>query len=244
MPIRILVNGARGKMGQLAVKTISEHPDFLLVGTTQRNHDLMAEIKNNKAQVVFDVTNAESVLKNTNIIIDAGAHPVIGTSGLLPDQVKLLQERCAKLKLGGIIVPNFSLGAVLMMKYAQEIIKYFPHVEIIEMHHAGKLDSPSGTAVRTANMLADARLRQPEQPQKTHETIAGARGALYQHIPIHSIRLPGLMAHQEILFGNDGETLSLRCDTIDRNCYAPGITLACQKVMQLDHLVYGLEHII
>ncbi len=244
MPIRILVNGARGKMGQLAVKTISEHPDFLLVGTTQKNDDLMSEIKNNQAQVVFDVTNAESVLKNTNTIIDAGAHPVIGTSGLLPDQVNFLQKRCSKLKLGGIIAPNFSLGAVLMMKYAQEIIKYFPKAEIIEMHHAGKLDSPSGTAIRTASMLAQARKSQPEQRQKTHETIAGARGALYEQIPIHSIRLPGLMAHQEILFGSDGETLSLRCDTIDRNCYAPGIILACQKVLQLDHLVYGLEHII
>ncbi len=244
MHIRILVNGAHGKMGQLAVKIIEEHPDFLLVGTTQRNNDLATEIKKNEAQVVIDVTHAESVLKNANIIIDTGAHPVIGTSGLLPDQVKLLQERCAKLKLGGLIVPNFSLAAILMMKYAQEIAKYFPQVEIIEMHHASKTDSPSGTAIRTAEMLAKARLHTPPIIKNTHETLAGARGAAYQQIPIHSIRLPGVMANQQIIFGDHGETLTLRYDTIDRSCYAPGIILACQKVLLLDQLVYGLEQII
>jgi 4-hydroxy-tetrahydrodipicolinate reductase len=244
MRIRVLVNGASGRMGQLAVKIISEHTDFILAGTTQRNSNLAAEIKKNEAQVVIDLTNAESVLQNTNIIIDAGAHPVIGTSGLLQDQVKLLQEKCAKLKLGGIIVPNFSLAAVLMMKYAKEIVKYFPQVEIIEMHHAGKLDSPSGTAVRTAEMLAEARVHAPQATQKTHETIAGARGATYQQIPIHSIRLPGFIAHQQVIFGGNGGTLTLRYDTVDRECYAPGIILACQKVLQLDKLVYGLEHVL
>ncbi len=244
MGIRVLVNGAAGKMGQLAVKTINEQADFVLVGSTQRNNDLTAEIKKTAAQIVIDVTNAESVLKNTTAIIDAGAHPVIGTSGLLPEQVKSLQERCAQLALGGIIAPNFSLGAVLMMKYAQEIAKYFPHVEIIEMHHAGKADSPSGTAIRTAEMLANKRLQTPAILQKNHETVPGARGAIHQQVPIHSIRLPGLMAHQQIIFGGEGETLTLRCDTIDRNCYAPGILLACQKVLELDRLVYGLEQLI
>ncbi len=243
MHIRVLVNGAPGRMGQLAVKTINEHPDFLLVATTQRNSDLAAEIKKSEAQVVIDVTNAISVLKNASIIIDAGARPVIGTSGLLPNQIKVLQERCATLKLGGIIAPNFSLGAVLMMKYAQEIAKYFPHVEIIEMHHAGKSDSPSGTAIRTANILAKARLHTPQLMQN-HETITGARGATLEQIPIHSIRLPGLMAHQQVIFGGDGETLTLRCDTIDRSCYAAGIVLACRKALELDHLVYGLEQIV
>ena len=243
MAIRVLVNGAAGRMGQLAVKTINEQADFLLVGTTQRNHDLTAEIKKTAAQIVIDFTSAESVLKNATAIIEAGAHPVIGTTGFLPEQVKLLQERCAQLALGGIIAPNFSLGALLMMKHAQEIAKYFPHVEIIEMHHARKADSPSGTAIRTAEMLADKRLQTPSM-QKHHETVPGARGATHQQVPIHSIRLPGLMAHQQIIFGGEGETLTLRCDTIDRNCYAPGIVLACRKVLELDRLVYGLEQLI
>lgn len=245
MQIRVLVNGAHGKMGQMAVKTITEHADLLLVGTTQRHDDLTAEIKKSAAQVVIDFTHAESVFKNANDIISAGAHPVIGTTGLLLDQITLLQKRCAELKLGGMIVPNFSLAAVLMMKYAQEIVKYFPHVEIIEMHHAGKADSPSGTAIRTAELLAKARLQSPEvTTSKNHETVAGARGATYQQISIHSIRLPGLMAHQQVIFGGNGETLTIRYDTSDRSCYAPGIILACQKVLQLNQLVYGLEHII
>lgn len=243
MPIPVLINGAQGKMGQLAVQTINDHADFQLVATTQRNHDLAAEIKKSGAQIVIEVTHAESVFKNANTIIDAGAHPVIGTSGLLPDQVQLLQDRCAKLKLGGIIAPNFSLGAVLMMKYAQEIANYFPQVEIIEMHHAGKLDSPSGTAIRTAELISHGR-KIAVDSKKNHETIPGARGAVHQQVAIHSIRLPGLMAHQQVIFGGDGETLTLRCDTIDRKCYGPGIVLACWKVMELDRLVYGLEQVI
>jgi len=243
MSIPVLINGARGKMGQLAVQTINEHADFQLVATTQRHNDLAAEIKKSGAQVVIDFTHAESVFKNTNTIIDAGAHPVIGTSGLLPDQVELLQQRCAKLKLGGIIAPNFSLGAALMMKCAQEIARYFSQVEVIEMHHAGKLDSPSGTAIYTADLISKAR-GQVADGKKNHETIPGARGAIYQEVPIHSVRLPGLMAHQQIIFGGEGETLTVRCDTIDRKCYASGIVLACRKVMALDRLVSGLERVI
>jgi 4-hydroxy-tetrahydrodipicolinate reductase len=244
MNIRVLVSGATGRMGQLTVKTLSAHPDFSLVGTTNRTDNLSTEIQKSQAQVVIDFTQAEVALRNTQLIIDAGAHPVIGTSGLMQDQITLLQERCAKLKLGGIIAPNFSLGAILMMKYAQKIVKYFPEVEIIEMHHAGKLDSPSGTAIRTAEMLAEARPSTPSTSSTTHrDTILGARGANYQHVPIHSIRLPGLMAHEQVIFGGAGETLRISYDTIDRQCYMPGVILACQKVIHLDKLVYGLEAI-
>ncbi len=243
MAIRVLINGASGKMGQQAVKTIESDPAFVLAGQTGRKHDLAAEIKNTKADVVLDLTNADVVLKNLKTIIAAGAHPVIGTSGLLKEQVQELQTQCAKLKLGGIIAPNFSIGALLMMKHAQEIAKYYSDVEIIEMHHAGKLDSPSGTAVRTAELLA---LEQTKKPplQPTKETIKGARGATYQNIPIHSIRLPGLVAHQQIIFGGSGETLTIRHDSIDRQCFMPGIVLACKKVIGLKELVYGLEHVL
>lgn len=244
MTTRIIVNGANGKMGQLAVKTILNQPEFTLVGQLGRKDNLANEISTSKAQIVIDLTTAETAFNNTRTIIEAGAHPVIGTSGLLNDQVYQLQEICSEKKLGGIIAPNFSIGAVLMMKYSQEVVKYFPEVEIIEMHHNGKLDSPSGTATRTAELLAAARTTPPTTLKNTRETIPGARGANYQHIPIHAIRLPGLVAHQQIIFGGMGETLTIRHDSIDRQCFMPGIVLACKKVMELNQLIYGLEHIL
>jgi len=241
--IRILVNGAHGKMGQLTVNTLSKHADFNVVGETGRGYDLATAIKNSTPDVVIDFTSAEVVLENTKTIIDCGARPVIGTSGLLAKNVADLQELCVKKKLGGIIAPNFSVGAVLVMKHAQEIAKYFPEVEIIEMHHRDKLDSPSGTAVRTAELLAQARTSIPNAP-KLRETVAGARGANYQNIPIHAVRLPGFVAHQQIIFGSMGETLTLRHDSIDRQAFMPGVILACKKVLELKSLVYGLENIL
>lgn len=244
MSIRVLVNGASGKMGQAIVKTLSNHPDFIVVAQTGRQHNLATEIKQSQAQVVVDVTHSDVALTNLTTIIDAGAHPVMGTSGLLKEQIEKIQARAAELKLGGIIAPNFSLGAVLMMKCAEQIAKYFPSVEIIEMHHDGKLDSPSGTAVRTAEMLAAARQHIPVLPNHTRETVPGARGANYQAIPIHSIRLPGLIAHQQVLFGGLGETLTIRHDSIDRESFMAGVVLACQKVISLQQLVLGLENIL
>lgn len=242
-PIRIIINGAQGKMGKLAASTLREHTEFEIVAETSR-HDHLAEIiQQKKATVVLDLTNAGAVFENTNTILDAGAHPVIGTSGLLKPQIETLQQKSLALKRGGIIVPNFSIGAVLMMKYAQEIIHYFPNVEIIEMHHGQKKDSPSGTAIRTAELLASARKELPDTSFSV-ETLKGARGAVYQDIPIHSIRLPGLIAHQQIIFGGMGETLTLQHDTIDRQCFMPGVVLACQKVSELKSLVCGLEKIL
>lgn len=243
MTINILVNGASGRMGQLSVQTISKDTRFKLVGQTGRKDDLAQEIKKTKAQVILDFTNAEAVFKNAEIIIAAGARPVIGTSGLMKDQVQLLQDQAKKQKVGGIIASSFCLGAILMMKYAQEIVKYFPQVEIIEMHHDGKLDSPSGTAMRSAELIALSRSQSPKIVEKTRETIPGARGAQYQQIPIHSVRLPGLVAHQQIIFGGLGETLTIRHDSIDRQSFMPGVLLACSKAMELDQLIYGLENV-
>ncbi len=244
MPIRILINGAQGKMGQETVKAVSEHSkDFTLVAKTGKSDDLTKSIRDHKPQIVIDFTHADAAFKNTQTIIEAGAHPVIGTSGLLKNQIALLQKRCSELKLGGIIVPNFSLGAVLMMKCAKEIARHFSIVEIIEAHHAGKLDSPSGTAMRTAELITSSRTEEPLQPAHTKETLTGARGAKYGNIPIHSIRLPGIIANQEVIFGAPGETLSIKHTTIDRQCFMPGVLLACKKVMGLDKLVYGLEEL-
>ena len=242
MSIRVLVNGANGRMGLASVKAIESDPELVLVAQIGKHNNLAAAIKENNAQVVVDFTNAEVISNNLQTIIDAGAHPVIGTSGLLGGDVKKFQEQCAQLKLGGIIAPNFSLGAVLMMKYAQEMAKYFSYVEIIEMHHEGKLDSPSGTALRTAEMLA-ANFK-PAEKKKNRDTIPGSRGASHHEIPIHAIRMPGLVAHEQIIFGALGETLTLRHDSIDRECFMPGVRMACKKVVGLDELVYGLEHVL
>jgi len=244
MSINILVNGAFGRMGQTTVAAITAHPGFALVGQTGREYDLQKAIKDSAAQVVVDFTHPDSVFTNTLTIIETGAHPVIGTTGLTSDQIKTLQEKCARLKLGGIIAPNFSLGAVLMMKFAKEIVKYMPNVEIIEMHHDAKAESPSGTALRSAEMLGIAMpaVNQPVKPSR--EIIKGARGANHHHVPIHAIRLPGFLAHQQIIFGNTGETLTLRHDSIDRQCFMSGVCLACEKVVTLDRLIYGLEDIL
>lgn len=240
--ITVLVNGGFGRMGQITAKAIKENPALELVGQIGREYDLAQSIKDSRAQVVVDFTTPTAVYDNASIIIDTGAHPVIGTSGLKAEQVKVLQKRCAELKLGGIIAPNFSLGAVLMMKFAKEIVRYMPHVEIIEMHHDNKADNPSGTAMRTAEMLAGENVNQPVKSYR--DNIPGARGAHYHNIPIHSVRLPGLLAHEQIIFGEPGETLTLRHDTIDRDCFMPGVCMACTKVVKLKHLVYGLEELL
>lgn len=244
MAIKVLVNGAFGRMGQMTAAAIQAHPRLELVGEAGRDYDLRKVIQDSRADVVVDFTEANVVYANALAIIEAGARPVIGTSGLKKDEVKSLQAHCAEQKRGGLIAPNFSLGGVLMMKHAREIAKYFPHVEIIEMHHDGKLDSPSGTAIRTAELIAEANstLNQPDKPLV--ETIKGARGASHHNIPIHAIRLPGFLAHQMVVFGGTGETLTIKHDSLDRNCFMPGVCLACEKVMELDRLIVGLEEIL
>lgn len=249
MSIKVLVNGAFGRMGQLTAKAIQMHPNLELVGQTSREYDLQKSIRDSGAQVVVDFTHPEVVLANTETIIRSGARPVIGTSGLTPEHIPALEKLCEQFKVGGLIAPNFSIGAVLMMKYAGHIAQYMPNVEIIEMHHERKADSPSGTAIRTADILAQAveglsELGIERSTPPSQETLKGARGANYRGIPIHAVRLPGLLAHQQVIFGEAGETLTLRHDSIDRQCFMPGICLACEKVMELDHLVYGLEEIL
>lgn len=244
MPIKVLVNGAFGRMGQMVVQTLKENNNFQLVGQTGREYNLTKSIQDSGAQVVVDFTNAETVFANTKAIIDAGAHPVIGTSGLTAPQIAEFKNECAQLKRGGIIVPNFSLGAVLMMKCAKDIAKYFPHAEIVEFHHDKKLDSPSGTALRTAELMAEACKSINSDSLPSRETVKGSRGANHHRIPIHAVRLPGFLAHQEVIFGSPGEALTIRHDSTSRECFMPGVTLACEKVVGLNYLAYGLEEIL
>lgn len=243
-PIRVLVNGAAGKMGVEAVKAIDAAPDLTLVARTGRGDDLLRVINDAKPQVVVDLTTAAVAFDNALLIVRAGVRPVIGTSGLMAEQVQLLQQLCAEKKLGGLVAPNFSIGAVLALQYEQHCARYFPSVEIIEMHHQKKADAPSGTAIRSAELIAQARQEAPLHNAAAKEILAGARGAMHEDVPIHSVRLPGLLAHQIVMFGSPGETLSICHDVISREAYMPGLCLGCRKVMALDTLVYGLEHLL
>jgi 4-hydroxy-tetrahydrodipicolinate reductase len=242
MDLRIIVNGAGGKMGQEAVKAVEKESGLALVGQLQRNNDLEAAIRDTKADIVIDFTSATVAAKNCETIIQSGAHPVVGTTGFQPNEITALQKLCENKKLGGIIAPNFSIAVVLMIRCATELVKYFPHVEIIELHHNKKVDAPSGTAIKTAEMLSANKEATTSIEEK--QLIAGARGAVKNDIHIHSVRLPGLVAHEEIIFGDIGQTLTLRHDTYNREAFMPGVILACHKVKQLNKLVYGLENIL
>lgn len=223
MAIKILINGANGKMGRTTIAAIANEKDLQLVATTTTHDDLISTIKKNKADVVIDWTTPTSVFDNAKKIIEAGARPVIGTTGLTTEQIKILFEQCLMKKIGGIIAPNFSMSAILMMKYAQDAAKYFNDVEIIEYHHPQKKDAPSGTAKKTAELIS---------------------GNAKKNIPIHSVRLPGVFANQEVIFSGHGETFMLQHNAIDRNAMMPGLFLCCRKVMTLHKLIYGVEELI
>ena len=240
MKIKVIINGVAGKMGRVTQEAIASQKDLLLVAGLEQSDDLHQAIQDTHADVVIDFTTPHTVFKNTQIIIAAGARPVIGTSGLTVEQIATLETWCAKNKRGGMIAPNFSLSAVLMMKYAKDAANYFPHVEIIEMHHEHKIDAPSGTATKTAQLIAANRT----SPSNNEPHKDRARGEQHQGISIHSIRLPGLFSHQAVIFGATGETLTIKHDGIDRHAMMPGVFLSCRKVMELDHLVYGLENIL
>lgn len=244
MPIPVLINGSEGKMGKEIVKSFLHDTEFEVVGTIDKKDNLAETIAKTQAKIVIDFTSASVGFQNASIIINAGAHPVIGTTGFLPDQIEELQKRCARKKLGGIIAPNFSIGALLLMQFAQQAVHYFPAVEIIEMHHQTKEETPSGTAVRTAELIHQARKSEASPLKKYKEIIPHARGANHHDIAIHSVRLPGLVAHETILFGGRGETLTLRHDSTNRESFMPGIKLACKKVLELQELIFGLEKLL
>ncbi|MCD6055480.1 MAG: dapB [Gammaproteobacteria bacterium] len=245
--VKVIVNGAKGRMGQCAVSYLSAQEGIELVAKAVKGDDLSALIHDYKADVVVDLTRPEAAYQNALTIIAAGARPVIGTTGIREEDIIKLQTKCRSEKRGGIIAPNFSISAVLIMKFAAELVRHLPAVEIIELHHDKKKDAPSGTAIKTAQMISEARkearLAAPKDPT-TLEHYPGSRGGKCDDVPIHSIRLPGFLASQEVIFGSQGETLSLRHNSISRDAFMPGITLACQRVMDLTELVYGLEKLL
>lgn len=217
--IRVLVNGAKGKMGSETVKAIQKETDLELVGQTDLGDNLAKVIQDTKAEVVVDFTHPKSALKNIRTILIGGAHGVIGTTGITKENLKEIKALCKKNKVNCVVAPNFAIGAVLMMKFAKEAVKYLPKAEIIELHHEQKADKPSGTALRTAQFMGG-------------------------NIPIHSVRLPGLVAHQEVIFGGLGQTLTIRHDSLSRESFMPGVIIAIRKVKKIKGLVYGLEHLL
>jgi len=243
MGISVIVNGSAGRMGQESVKAIEAAADLKLVGQCGRDDDVIACAKEAGANVVVDFTLPECVFDNTARYIEAGLHPVIGATGLTPEQIQTLQQLAESQQLGGVIAPNFSIAVILMMRFACTAVRYYPDAEIIEYHHQHKVDAPSGTAIKTAQMMAQAKASGNQAP-KTLDNAAPARGECVDAIPVHSVRLPGLVAHQAVVFGGQGETLTLRQDTIHREAFMPGVLLACREVVKLKSLVYGLEHLL
>jgi 4-hydroxy-tetrahydrodipicolinate reductase len=245
MPINILINGANGKMGHTTVTAIANEPDLKLVATTTRDDDLAKAIRENNVDVVIDFTIPSAVFDNTKKIIDSGARPVIGTTGLTTEQINELSQLCKSKKIGCIIAPNFSVGAILLMRYAQDAAKYFPDVEIIEYHHPKKLDAPSGTAKKTAELIA----KNKSQPNTSAPIDAdlknnASRGLSYCGVPIHAVRSSGIFADEAVIFGNHSETFTLRHHASDRNAMMPGVFLCCRKVMEINELVFGMENVL
>lgn len=188
--------------------------------------------------VAVDFTIPDQVYGNVMACLGHGVRCVVGTTGLDSNQLDAISEEAGKHEAGCLVAPNFAIGAVLMMEMAKIAGRYLPHCEIIELHHDQKLDAPSGTALRTADLIAADRKQAPEVPGPEGNS---ARGVIYKGIPIHSVRLPGLVAHQEVVFGGQGQTLSIRHDSISRESFMPGVILAVRKVMEVDELVVGLE---
>lgn len=270
-PIPVVINGAGGKMGREVVKAVANAPDMTLFAAIDHNpqiqekdagelagcgylevpimNDLQGMLalatQEKQIPVMVDFTHPDGVYENARAAIAYGVRPVIGTTGLSEKQIAELKEFAEKASVGVLIIPNFSIGMVLLQQAAITASQYFDHVEIIELHHNQKADAPSGTAIQTAQLLAE--LGKTYNPALVEETekIAGSRGGLGpENIRIHSLRLPGLIAHQEVIFGAPGQVYTLRHDTSDRSCYMPGVLLAIRQVLKLNTLIYGLEKIL
>lgn len=260
MAIRVLVNGAGGRMGRETCQAIISDPELELYIACDTNSaylgkdigdllgtsscgvtveaDLPAALAKNP-DVMIDFTHPSSVKMNIDAAINAGVDCVIGTTGLTDKDLKVVERTAADRKVNVLVAPNFAIGAVLMMRLAETAARYLSPCEIIELHHDKKADAPSGTALKTANNIGqggDERLKPGEK-----ETQTGARGAVIKGVHIHSIRLPGLVAHQEVIFGGTGQTLTIRHDSIDRTSFMPGVILAIKKIREYPGLTYGLD---
>ncbi len=264
MSIKIILAGPRGKMGTSAVNMILNNDKFELIACLDHKNenktlnevlpqfDKKVPIYTNmeklftdvKADVFVDLTIPEVGYKHTLAALENGLHPVVGTSGFSEEEINTLRNLAKEKELGAIIAPNFAVGAVLMMEFSKQAAKYFPDVEIIEKHHDNKLDAPSGTAVKTLELIKGVRTEKSQGHPNEYEVLKGARGAESDGVHVHSVRLPGLVAHQEVIFGGKSQLLTIKHDSFDRESFMDGIELSINEVLDLKELVYGLEHIL
>jgi 4-hydroxy-tetrahydrodipicolinate reductase len=260
--ITVAVAGASGRMGKEVVRMVLEDPELRLVAAVATSAGpvdagtlvgkaetgvivkaVLAEaLAESRPDVLVDFTTPQSAMPNTETAISYGVRPIIGTTGFTPEQIAELDKQLKDKGIGGLIAPNFSIGAILMMKFSAMAAKYFPHVEIIEYHGDQKLDAPSGTSIKTAEWISEARQELRQGNPKEEEVIEGARGGYYNGFRIHSVRLPGVFAQQEVVFGAFGQTLKIRHDSYDRAGYMPGVNTAIKKIMSVKGMVYGFEH--
>ena len=255
MTIKVIIAGFKGKMGSTAVQMVKDDQELELaalldpfaaeeevdgVPVFQSKEDLIGF----EADVWVDFTTPKFAYENTRFALENGFAPVVGTTGFTPEEIQELTSLSEEKKLGGLIAPNFAIGAILLMQFAAQAAKYFPHLEIIELHHDKKKDAPSGTAVKTAELVSQTRTSLQQGAADEEELMAGARGAAFDGFRIHSIRLPGLVAHQEVIFGAQGEGLTIRHDSYDRISFMSGVNLGIKEVVKREKLVYGLEHLL
>ena len=259
----VIVNGACGRMGQAVLKAVQEADGLELVGAVDIKGgadtgslvglpangilvetDLEALLARKKPEVMVDFTRPDVVFGNVMTALKHGTSPVVGTTGLSDEQKAEIAKAAEENDTPAFIAPNFAIGAVLLMVMSRQAAKYMPDVEIIELHHDKKLDAPSGTAIQTAAMIAEVRKAHKQGNPDEFEKLEGARGADYEGMHIHSVRLPGYVAHQEVIFGGLGQTLTIRHDSMNRESFMPGVVLAAKKVRSLKGLTVGLDKLL
>ena len=239
--MRVGVLGAKGKVGATMVQAVEAAEDLMFTAGVDAG-DPLSLFTDSQTEVVIDFTHPDVVMDNLKFLIDNGIHAVVGTTGFTDERLGQVKSWLAgKPDVAVLIAPNFAIGAVLSMHFAKQAARFFESAEVIELHHPQKADAPSGTAARTARLIAEARKGLPPNPDATSTGIEGARGADVDGIPVHSVRLAGLVAHQEVLFGTQGETLTIRHDSLDRTSFVPGVLLAVRTVREHPGLTVGLE---
>ncbi|SFD03055.1 4-hydroxy-tetrahydrodipicolinate reductase [Streptomyces aidingensis] len=241
---RVAVLGARGRMGSEAVKAVTAAEDMELVAALDRD-EKRETLTEAGAEVAVDLTHPDAVMGNLEFCVRNGIHAVVGTTGWTDERLATVRGWLAGSPATGVLIaPNFGIGAVLTMHFARQAARFFESVEIVELHHPGKADAPSGTAVRTARIIAEARRAAgcPPAPDATTTALDGARGAEVDGVPVHAVRLRGLVAHQEVLFGDEGEIFTLRHDSMNRGSFMPGVLLGIRRIGQTPGLTVGLEH--
>jgi 4-hydroxy-tetrahydrodipicolinate reductase len=263
--IKVIVTGALGKMGRETARAVWADNDMELAGLVDVrargeylsdiaglkektgpvvDNDLDQVIHTVQPDVMVDFTNPQAVFANAKTALSSKITTIIGTTGLNEVELRQLEKMAVDGQVGVAVIPNFAIGAVLMMKFAQEAARYFPDVEIIELHHNQKMDAPSGTAIKTAELISQERERLPVRNTREYEKVSGARGGEVNQVRIHSVRLPGLIAHQEVIFGGLGQGLTIRHDSYDRLGFMPGVLLAIKKMADYKGLVYGLDNLL